>query len=98
MRNIVCSHPTHATRIGQPGFAAVLGARPNLPDGPDVTVPGLFCQACGDVFHANRIASTQAEMDARQAAFIKFRNATGLSAAEARALANLIATLDVVSF
>lgn len=74
MRIVRCADPLHATRAGQPGFSDELARRPNIPDGPDVIVDGLFCGACGKVFHDNKIVQTEAERTARRAAVQKFLN------------------------
>jgi len=83
MREIVCGHPTHATREGQPGWNDVLGRRDDLPDGPPVSVDGLYCGPCGDLVNADRIAFASQEAQRKVDIMERAAAALGLTPEEA---------------
>jgi hypothetical protein len=66
-----CFDPLHATRVGQPGFTDLLGTRPSSSNA-DVVVPGLFCGACGKIFHDQKIVDTEATRQSRKQAVVRF--------------------------
>lgn len=96
-RKVVCFDPLHATRSAELGWAAVIGTRPDMNDGPDVQIAGLFCGACGRVYLDNLAAVRGTEKTRKVAAYdkivTKMATALNMTAAE---VADLFPDLDAL--
>lgn len=85
-RNVVCFDPLHATRAALPGWVnGPIAKRPDMPDGPDMQIAGLFCGACGRVYLDNLVALGTSEKTRKVSAYDKIvqkLTQLGMSASE----------------